>query len=128
MSEPLVPLAEVAAKLKIGAFHRHVFLCIGNACCTSETGHAAWEALKRELKDRNLSLAEGPAACYRTKVQCLRVCSGGPIVVVYPEGTWYHRVDEAKMERIIQNHLIHGKPLLEEAFVVDALGTTKNLP
>ena len=74
MSEPLVPLSEMALMLKIGAFHRHVFLCIGDACCSSEVGHRAWEALKRELKDRNLSLAEGPAACYRTKVQCLRVC------------------------------------------------------
>jgi NADH:ubiquinone oxidoreductase subunit E len=87
MSDALVELSEIASKLKIGVFHRHVFLCIGDACCTSEAGAAAWEALKKELKDRNLSLAEGPAACYRTKVQCLRVCAGGPIAVVYPEGT-----------------------------------------
>ena len=73
MAESLDQLTAVADKLLIGKFHRHIFLCIGDACCTSEAGQQAWDALKKELKDRNLSLAEGPAACYRTKVQCLRV-------------------------------------------------------
>ena len=59
---------EVAAKLGIGSYHRHVFLCAGDKCCTAEVGLAAWEALKQELKDRNLSLSTGPNACYRTKV------------------------------------------------------------
>ena len=54
MSEPLEQLSEIAYKLKIGAFHRHVFLCIGDSCCTAEAGQEAWEALKKELKDRNL--------------------------------------------------------------------------
>ena len=49
-NEPTATLPEIAAKLKIGAFHRHVFLCIGDSCCTSEAGLAAWEALKKELK------------------------------------------------------------------------------
>ncbi|HYH64567.1 MAG TPA: (2Fe-2S) ferredoxin domain-containing protein, partial [Urbifossiella sp.] len=66
-------LAAIADKLLIGHFHRHVFLCLGPTCCGSEAGEAAWKALKRELKDRSLSLATGPAACYRTKVGCLRV-------------------------------------------------------
>src|SRR5437762_1545847 len=77
MPEPLPNLANIADKLLIGKYHRHVFLCIGDSCCTSEVGREAWEALKKELKERNLSLADGPAACYRTKVQCLRVCTGG---------------------------------------------------
>lgn len=121
MSEPLVPLSEMAAKLKIGAFHRHVFLCIGDACCTSEVGHRAWEALKRELKDRNLSLAEGPAACYRTKVQCLRVCTSGPIAVVYPEGTWYSGLTAERIPRFVQEHLIEGKPIEDWIFARNPL-------
>ena len=110
MSESIEKLAEIAAKMKIGAFHRHVFLCIGDSCCTSEAGQAAWEVLKRELKDRNLSLADGPAACYRTKVGCLRICTGGPIVVVYPEGTWYSNVAESDIPDIV-THIEGGPPV-----------------
>ncbi len=62
MAEPLAKLTEIADKLLIGKFHRHVFLCVGEACCTAATGAEAWEALKKELKDRNLSLAAGAAA------------------------------------------------------------------
>lgn len=121
MSEPNLNLAEVAEKLKIGAFHRHVFLCIGDSCCTSEAGQAAWEVLKKELKDRNLSLAEGPAACYRTKVQCLRVCSSGPIAVVYPEGTWYSGLTAERIPRFVQEHLVDGRPIEEWIFARNPL-------
>ena len=121
MGEPSQDLAAVAVKLKIGAFHRHVFLCIGDACCTSECGHEAWEALKRELKDRNLSLSEGPAACYRTKVQCLRVCAGGPIMVVYPDGTWYRGMTADRIPRFVQEHLIDNRPIEEWIFARNPL-------
>src|SRR5262245_27169264 len=89
MDEPKEKLAQIAADHGVGCYARHVFLCIGPDCCTEEEGRAAWDVLKRELKDRKLSLGVGPNACYRTKVQCLRICSGGPILVVYPEGAWY---------------------------------------
>ena len=89
MNDDKQKLAEIAGKMLIGKYHRHVFLCTGDKCCPADVGAAAWEALKKELKDRNLSLSAGPNACYRTKVGCLRVCQGGPVAVVYPEGTWY---------------------------------------
>ena len=114
-------LAAIADKLLIGQFHRHVFLCIGDSCCTSDAGRAAWEVLKRELKDRNLSLSTGPAACYRTKVQCLRVCTGGPILVVYPEGTWYTGMTADRIPRFVQEHLVEGKPIEEWIFARNPL-------
>jgi len=121
MSEPLAKLTGIADKLLIGKFHRHVFLCIGETCCSAATGSEAWEALKKELKDRNLSLAEGPAACYRTKVQCLRVCAGGPIMVVYPEGTWYAGMTADRVPRFVQEHLIDGHPIEEWVFARNPL-------
>lgn len=114
-------LAAIAGKLLIGQFHRHVFLCIGESCCSRETGEAAWDALKDELKRRNLSLATGPAACYRTKVGCLRVCAGGPIMVVYPEGTWYMGMTGDRIPRFVQEHLVDGKPIEEWIFARNPL-------
>jgi len=116
-----VSLADLAAKLRIGAFHRHVFLCIGDACCTCEAGAAAWEALKKALKDRNLSLGHGPLACYRSKVQCLRVCSGGPVAVVYPEGTWYAGLTAERIPRFVDEHLVNGRPIEEWIFARNPL-------
>jgi (2Fe-2S) ferredoxin len=121
MPEPSTDLPAIADKLLIGHFHRHVFLCIGDACCTSETGREAWEKLKSELKERNLSLITGPAACYRTKVQCLRICAGGPILVVYPEGTWYRGMIAERIPRFVQEHLIEGRPIEEWIFTRNPL-------
>src|SRR5438876_973959 len=117
-------LTEVAEKLCIGEYHRHVFLCVGDSCCTTEVGMAAWEVLKKELKDRNLSLSTGPNACYRTKVGCLRICQGGPIAVVYPEGTWYGGMTKERIPRFVQEHLIEGRPIEEWIFARNPLPKT----
>jgi (2Fe-2S) ferredoxin len=111
----------IAAKLGIGGYHRHVFLCTGPNCCAPEEGLAAWEALKKELKDKNLSLSTGPNACYRTKVGCLRICNGGPIMVVYPEGKWYRGMEAGRIPLFVQQHLIEGKPVDEWVFAENPL-------
>lgn len=117
----MAKLTEVADKLGIGAFHRHVFLCTGGKCSDEAVGQAAWEELKKLLKDLNLSLSTGPNACFRTKVNCLRVCQDGPIVVVYPEGTWYAGMTKERIPRFVQEHLVDGKPIEEWIFARNAL-------
>jgi (2Fe-2S) ferredoxin len=114
-------LSEIAGKLLIGQYHRHVFLCIGDSCCSREEGLAAWEVLKKELKDRNLSLAVGPQACYRTKVECLRVCQGGPIAVVYPDGTYYAGLTADRIPEFVQKHLVDNQPMEEMIFARNPL-------
>jgi (2Fe-2S) ferredoxin len=117
----MADLRQIAETLKIGHYARHVLLCVGEACCTAEAGSAAWEALKKELKDRDLSLTTGPQACYRTKVGCLRVCQGGPIAVVYPEGTWYAGLTAERVPEFVERHLVSGEPIEEMIFARNAL-------
>jgi len=119
--DKLGTLPEVAAKLAIGHYHRHVFLCTGDKCCTAEVGTAAWDVLKSELKERGLSLSTGPNACYRTKVNCLRICQGGPIAVVYPEGTWYSGLTADRIPLFVQQHLVEGRPVAEWVFANNPL-------
>ena len=112
-------LREVAAKLGVGGYHRHVFLCTGPNCCTTEVGMAAWETLKREIKEKGLGTGEN--ACYRTKVGCLRICCQGPTMVVYPEGTWYHGMTAERIPLFVRQHLIEGKPIEEWVFAHNPL-------
>lgn len=114
-------LASIAEELKIGGFSRHVLLCIGTSCCSPEEGKAAWSKLKSILKERNLSLSVGPNSCYRTKVDCLRICKGGPILVVYPEGLWYAGMTEDRIERFVEEQIVHGRPIEEWVFARNPL-------
>jgi (2Fe-2S) ferredoxin len=119
-------LAAVAAKLGIGSYTRHVLLCTGPNCCTPEEGQAAWDALKREIKEHDLGA--GPRACYRTKVGCLRICVHGPTAVVYPEGTWYHGLSAERAPRFVQQHLVEGRPVEEWVFARNPLSDEADLP
>lgn len=121
MNEELKPLAELAEKLLIGHYSRHVFLCTGESCAAAGVGDAAWEVLKRELKEKDLSLATGPDACYRTKVGCLRICRGGPILLVYPEGTYYGGMTAERIPEFVHQHLIEGRPIDESIFARNPL-------
>ena len=121
MNEDLQPLADLAEKLLIGHYSRHVFLCTGESCSATGAGEAAWEVLKRELKEKELSLATGPDACYRTKVGCLRICRGGPILLVYPEGTYYGGMTAERIPEFVQRHLIEGRPIDERIFARNPL-------
>ena len=109
----------MAAKFGIGRLNRHVFICLGPDCIDLSVGEQTWEYLKKRLKELNLSGPEG--GCYRTKCQCLRVCTQGPICVVYPEGAWYRHVTPDNAERIIQEHVICGHVVEDLCFARNPL-------
>jgi len=93
-SAPDFSAARDAARRKgITAARRHIFLCCDQTtpkCCDRERSLVAWEYLKTRLADLGLSEAGG---VQRTKANCLRVCTAGPVAVVYPEGAWYGNCD-----------------------------------
>src|SRR5450631_3168575 len=100
------PVADGFAKLNLAEARHHLFLCTGPDCCPPAEGLATWATLKAALQDRG-------APALRTKAACLRLCTGGPWLVVYPEGIWYGGVTPERCQRIVQEHVVAGRPIME---------------
>lgn len=91
---------------------REIFLCTGPDCCRREEGLAAWKHLKHRLNEEGLSHAVAAR-----RAPCMNVCGEGPIAVVYPERTFYTKMNPRGLDAVIESHLKHGSPDARHSFV-----------
>ena len=96
------------------SYARHVLVCTGNFCGENRAGRAIYARLASLLQREGLLF--GATRVKRSEAPCLGVCTGGPIVVVYPEGVWYAGVTFELLERIVLEHLKEGRVIEDAVF------------
>ncbi len=96
---------------KMSYYRYHVFFCInrrddGRPCCAEKGSPALRDYAKERVKALGLS---GKGKVRVNNAGCMDRCDEGPVIVVYPEGTWYTYVDREDIDEIISEHLVHGR-------------------
>ena len=84
-------------------YRSHVLVC-GGTGCTSSGSQRIRERLEEEIAANGLSEEVGVV-----KTGCFGLCALGPIMIVYPEGTFYSMVQEDDIPEIVSEHLLKGR-------------------
>ena len=94
----------------------HLLLCATPSkalCCPDPAvGAASWEALKRLVRELGLeNPGRSGGIVLRTKADCLRICAEGPVLLIWPDGIVYGGVTPERIETILRQHVIGGRPV-----------------
>ena len=98
-------------KPKMMDYHRHLLVCVGDRCTENGEGQALYEELKEKFKAAGLD--KGELRVKRTRATCFGTCKSGPLLCVQPDGVWYYDITSEKLDRIIDEHFLQGKPVAE---------------
>ncbi len=101
-------------KPKMNDYKRHLLICTGPRCTQNGQSQALFESLGAKFKAAGLD--QGMLRVKRSRVSCFATCKSGAIVCVQPDGVWYYNVTDENMDKIIQQHLVGGKPVTELIF------------
>ena len=92
-------------------YRSHVLVC-GGTGCTSSGSAKLIERFEEQLKEKGL---DKEVKVVRTG--CFGLCEAGPVVIVYPEGTFYSRVKEEDVDEIVSEHLLKGRKVQRLVYV-----------
>ncbi len=87
-------------------YKKHVFVCAVGKTCSEQGSQAVFDALKSNIVERGLK-----DSIRINKAGCLGQCGNGPMIVVYPEGTWYAGVQASDCQEIIESDLLANQPV-----------------
>ncbi|TAK29746.1 MAG: (2Fe-2S) ferredoxin domain-containing protein [Chloroflexota bacterium] len=104
-------------------YYLHLFVCTDPkpGGCGERGGEEVRKRLKEELDARGIGMEVRVSRC-----GSIGLCKFGPAMVAYPEGAWYVHVQPGDIPEIVEQHVIHGRPV--ERLLVHSLQTSHKLP
>ncbi len=103
--QPKMAVRKGLAAIEDNGYKHHILICAGTGCTSSKSLKIA-EKLEQALASHDLT-----NDVQIVKTGCFGLCAAGPIMIVYPEGTFYSHVEVEDVEEIVESHVISGKPV-----------------
>ncbi len=94
-------------------FEKHIFICAnqkaeGKACCGEQNGMELVQKFREVIAEKGLK-----GKVRAQKSGCLDACQNGPVLVIYPDGTYYGKVSIHDVEKIVTEHVLQNKKIEE---------------